>query len=447
MLSPQDDTDKLAAAMAALHNNVHYLRAISAMACQREVRVVQPVVSDRGVLLLAKDSTVGANLMEVLGDHRLPSALDAQLSVSEPVDIALLVVEITRLMGEHPLGQLLAADLGPDGALMGRALQHMVWPPPARFMMTVVHSQLPSLFEHSLLMAMVALYLGIRAGWDEAQCAKLAAAALLHDIGMLFMSTSWMDAEYKLSERERAQLAAHSITGSMLVQSMRAYPRSVEDAVLEHHECMDGSGYPRQLLGDALSPMGRVLVVAEVVSAFFDKYTVMPAERLALVLRLNSRRYPAEQVAQVLTLLQRTTAAACEVPHDTVLRDCHTVGTVLQYWASCKRVLPPQWQAQAGSRALMWVDARMRALELSLAESGAHARAPGEWQALFAQVPESVAELGLIHREALWQIEQCIASCQRRRPQAHNPASVVERALRTWLHSSSKALDMETAPA
>ena len=444
MGSARDDAT-LATAIAALHNNVHYLGAIAQMARQRQVVVTQTVVSESGAPLLEKGTVLDGGLLELLAGHRLQAPLDASLEVSEPVDIGLLHVEVTRLLSEHPLGRLLAADLGAEGAMLGRALRQMPWPHPARFKMTVVQSQLPTLFEHSVLMAMVSIFLAIRAGWDEAQCAKLAAAALLHDVGMLYMSNAWADAEYRLSERERVQLAAHSITGSMVVQTMGAYPFSVEDAVLEHHECMDGSGYPRHLMGEAISPMGRILVVAEVVSAFFGKYTAMAGARLSLALRLNSRRYPAEQVAPVLALLRGDAAAAAPLAVDVVLRDCQAVATVFQYWASCKRVLPEQWQAQNGSRALMWMDARMRAMEVSLTESGAHPRSQEDWRAIFAHMPESVAELGLIHREVLWQMDSCMDTCQRRWPPTQAAQSTVERALWTWIHSSRKVLEQGKA--
>ena len=42
---------------------------------------------------------------------------------------------------------------------------------------------------------------------------------------------------------------------------------------------MDGSGYPRALLGADITPMGRILLLAEVVAAFYEKYDDMPAQR------------------------------------------------------------------------------------------------------------------------------------------------------------------------
>jgi len=52
----------------------------------------------------------------------------------------------------------------------------------------------------------------------------------------------------------------------------------VAQAVLEHHERMDGTGYPRGLEGGRISAMGQVLLLAEVVAAFFDNMrTIRPS--------------------------------------------------------------------------------------------------------------------------------------------------------------------------
>jgi HD-GYP domain-containing protein (c-di-GMP phosphodiesterase class II) len=71
-----------------------------------------------------------------------------------------------------------------------------------------------------------------------------------------------------LSGEERKHLVAHSVTAMLVVRSTELYSRA-EIAVLEHHERMDGSGYPRGIKG-TISPMGQVLLLAEVVSAFFE---------------------------------------------------------------------------------------------------------------------------------------------------------------------------------
>src|SRR5690606_28654652 len=83
----------------------------------------------------------------------------------------------------------------------------------------------------------------------------------------------------------------------------QVYPRSAEVAILEHHERMDGSGYPRGIPGAQISALGRMLLLAEVVAAIYEKYEEMPALQLALVLRLNHRKFPPALSVHLLPLL------------------------------------------------------------------------------------------------------------------------------------------------
>lgn len=181
---------------------------------------------------------------------------------------------------------------GPDRLLA--PLQFVPLPQPMAFKLTVMREQRPDELAHSLrmaLMALMALYLGVQSGWSERECIPLAAAALLHDIGVLHMDPVWRDPDHKVTGAGRKHLVAHPVSAMLMVRA-QAYAKSVETAVLEHHERMDGTGYPRSLQGNAISPMGQILMLAEVAAAFFEKYQDdAPAQRLSLSLRLNHRKF------------------------------------------------------------------------------------------------------------------------------------------------------------
>ena len=437
----REDAARFDAAMKALHHNPYYLAAVAELCRSKEVVVTETVCGAYGMQLLRKGMVLTPDFPQLLEGRALAKPLDHALAVRQPMDLLGLHEVALELLQTHPLGQLIQLRMGAETSLLLELLREMHWPPQAAFKLTVMHAQLPSLFEHSVITALTALYLAVRAQWDSLQSAKLASAALLHDVGMLYMSSSWTDSNYRLNPKERSQLMAHTVTGSMAVQSMGVFPRSVEDAVLEHHECMDGSGYPRRLTGADISPMGRILLLAEVVASFYDKYGLMSADRLSLALRLQAQRYPAEHLPHVFDLLQLDpNRASANFTVEQVVNDCHRVGAVFQYWSSCLKVLPAQWQGMPGARAVMEVQSRMRALEVGLAESGAHPREKAAWLHLLEQDPQSLQELGLIHREVQWQISSCIDTCLRRWPQLADSSSTVERALRIWIESSRKVL-------
>lgn len=89
----------------------------------------------------------------------------------------------------------------------------------------------------------------------------LAADPALHD-----------PAQPPLGDAARAQLLAHSQASARLLEPHHVYPRELVRAITEHHERLDGSGYPRGLDGEAISAWGRVLSITEVVSAMFDDF-------------------------------------------------------------------------------------------------------------------------------------------------------------------------------
>ena len=121
-------------------------------------------------------------------------------------------------------------------------------------------------------------------------------------------------------------------------------------------------------------------------------------------------------------------------------------------------MLPAQWRSDAVAPAVDYIDRSMQALQVSLAESGADMREQVDWPEVLAHDTESVQELGLIMREALWQVERCTHTCAQRwpqlavslprvdAPQGGAEPSVVVRALQTWLCSVRKVLGLD-APA
>lgn len=203
--------------------------------------------------------------------------------------------------------------------------------------------------------------------------------------------------------------------------------------MLEHHERMDGSGYPRGLPGAEISPMGRILLLAEVVTAFYEKYTDMPAQRLSLVLRLNHRKFPAALVAHVLPLLQE------DVARDSTLMplgadapvQIDTLAGAFEQWEQLKAALPPAARQVPGS-VFAFADIRLQALQKALIEAGSHPRQQGDLLEQLQGDALGLAEVALVGREALWQLQSIVNACYRRWPQLTDRASPADAAVADW---------------
>jgi hypothetical protein len=137
---------------------------------------------------------------------------------------------------------------------------------------------------------------------------------LLHDIGEMYLHPQVLDPHRTLDLFAFRQLSAHPRIGSLLLTELTDCPRALALAIDEHHERLDGSGYPARRAGDRLSELGRLLAVVEVVQG-----TVAAARDLPLTRAGFGLAFVPEQFDQRWTETLRAAAfEADEQPQSTM---------------------------------------------------------------------------------------------------------------------------------
>lgn len=130
-----------------------------------------------------------------------------------------------------------------------------------------LHMHHPTTVEHSLRVAEIAHATACRMGLSETHAAALRAAGMLHDIGKIMLSPAGiLDSKDSLSERDWDRIREHSLAGYDILASVE-WPWPVADIVFQHHERMDGTGYPAGRQGDAIMLEARILAVADAFDA------------------------------------------------------------------------------------------------------------------------------------------------------------------------------------
>jgi len=111
-----------------------------------------------------------------------------------------------------------------------------------------------------------ALMIGRRLGLDEEDLETLRDAARLHDLGKIGIPDEILKKDSMLNDEEWVIMRRHPEIGESIIKPVRSLQRLC-DLIRHHHEKLDGSGYPDGLKGDEISPLVRILSVADVYDA------------------------------------------------------------------------------------------------------------------------------------------------------------------------------------
>ena len=280
-----------------------FLQAVSQLAEREPVVAARPIYNQQGVKLIEAGRQVDGSLYDRLLAHRLAAPLDDSLESDAPVAGRDLRAAAEAAMARFPF----FAAMGPPGrvrSMLLQAVEAIPLPKPVAFHLTVARAARTSIFDHGILMALLCAHLVREGGAPIHDMTVAASAGLLHDLGMLHIDPALLNTGNTLNGDARRPLYAHPVTSSMLIARFHEYPVQVARAVLEHHELMDGAGYPRGLAGAAISPLGRLLSLCEVVTAMFDGERERPEQRVSLLLRVSPRRFDATLVPSIHRLLR-----------------------------------------------------------------------------------------------------------------------------------------------
>jgi len=130
----------------------------------------------------------------------------------------------------------------------------------------VIDAKSPFTASHSVRVAEIAVGIGGVLGFDAVVQRDLRRAGLLHDIGKLAISNRILDKPGKLTDDEFAAVKEHPAYSLRILERAPCFA-AIADLAADHHERIDGTGYPRRLAGDALDMPVRVLAVADVFEA------------------------------------------------------------------------------------------------------------------------------------------------------------------------------------
>ena len=136
---------------------------------------------------------------------------------------------------------------------------------------------------HERKVAELAVDIGAELGLSARQQEGLHVAGFLHDIGKITVPAEILAKPGKLSWIEHRLVQEHAQAGYEVLKNVK-FPWQIAEVVHQHHERIDGSGYPQGLKGEAILLKARILAVADVVEAMSSHRPYRPARGIEAAL-------------------------------------------------------------------------------------------------------------------------------------------------------------------
>lgn len=315
--------------LEAADQNPHYVRSVTEAGEKQEVVAHEDIYAANGMKLLAKGARVDRSKWERLTEHKLAAPLDMLLVASNAIDQNALSTEIDNMQAADTLLSRLANRSG-DPLGIKFTLGLLTLPHAISFRLTVMNADRNELFLHSLRTAFIAHFIGTQLKLTETKKVDLMMSCLCHDLGEMHTDPALLASERRIDGGERRFIHVHPITGYVILQELKVESPDVLQAVLQHHERLDGSGYPYGLGEERIGLLPRIIAVAETLEVVTRRFDLA---RLDVILRLNQRRLDPVVVGALRELLQSDLHATEHAsPESNAAYRLLRVSKILQKW-------------------------------------------------------------------------------------------------------------------
>lgn len=133
------------------------------------------------------------------------------------------------------------------------------------------------LYEHALQVAILATVVGVEMKLDKHQLYNLFLGAIVHDIGKLFIPKSLITKKPPYTKEELEYLKRHTTLGYDYLKEHFHFEAPARIVSLQHHECHDGTGYPKGTSGDNLHLFSKIVAVCNIYDNLVSDTPASPA--------------------------------------------------------------------------------------------------------------------------------------------------------------------------
>lgn len=267
-----------------------------------------------GALLVSAGTALSAEQIRRLELMGLPGVYVDDPGALLP-DAPQLIADVTRAAAMnrvwHTFREVEQGNALEFGALAGRLaamLEDALSDPRVLDNLSDLRSHDGYTFGHSVNVAALSLLIGYDLGLSPEQLRTLAIGALLHDVGKIAVPAETLRQRGPLSGEQWQLVREHPRFGFDILRQYYGLSLAVSHIAYQHHERLDGSGYPRGLRGDAIHRYARIVAVVDIFDAMRSERVYRPGVPVHKVLEEIQRGRGTKFASDVVDSLLRRVA-------------------------------------------------------------------------------------------------------------------------------------------
>ena len=249
-----------------------YANYLAQLSAHNSVLVVNDICSVEGDLLLTKGTLLDFAAVRVLKNRTLATPLVNSIRIENVITADELLQHLLNTIRSTEYFQSLAERKHPLSSLEPVCALLTNFPLLRQFL-TVMQSQMNDLYQRTLCVSLWALYVAQEMRLPASDACDVFWAAITHDIGMLHIEPAVLKKTEELAAEEWLHLQSHVKISCQILKGVDGLSSAIVEAVGEHHERCDGTGYPSAKVESELSILGQILAVADaMVGIYFNHF-------------------------------------------------------------------------------------------------------------------------------------------------------------------------------
>lgn len=341
----------------------------------------QPIYNDHGVLLLAQGASLDEKRAAVLLQHKLMKPLEECVGIASSLDARQFFALLNKFAQKIP-GLHAVTDNDQYQHSLRQACLFYEKYPLLKQNLTVMALRAPTIYYQGLYSALAGLAIARRMNLSLRDLQTTFIAGLFHDVGFLYLPQELLVKTHNFTAEEWKALQAHPLIAQRFLTLIPDLPKEIGIAIAEHHERIDGTGYPRHIFGEKMSMVSQIIAATDNIITNYNRYNHYGDHThliLLTALKLSDNIYFDSVFDAAMVLFKHAQTPTTEIAHAPSIAQLLARQKMLRQQFESAKFLAQQLIKFSSNPLVRSVNAVMGRLAVSIARSGILQSEQEEW--------------------------------------------------------------------